>query len=228
MNDSKLHFVWIGAALALCACDGGPSIGTDSGPTGTDAGPTGTDGSMGTDAGSMLGQPAEIGIDFGGCADFTPCGGDPTGTWDYTEICIEDPFGDLREACGSITFTDVAGTARGRVILDGVTATRDATVTVSATAILGPGCAVAGCEVIESALTMAVDTASCSANTSGGCDCAISQTVHISESSAYRVEGTQIITDGSTYDFCASGGSMQHRETGDNPEEPGILGLARR
>ena len=232
MNDSNLSFVCITLALALGACDGSTTTGTDSGTAmggdggammGSDAGPT-----TGDDAGPTIGEPEEIDISFGGCTDFTPCGGDPTGTWDYTAICIEDPFGALRGACGDISFEDEAGTARGRVTLDGATATRNVTVTMSATAIFGASCAIAGCGPIQTALAGAVDSASCASNASGGCDCAISQTVGVAESSAYRVEGTQIITEDGTYDFCASGGSMQHREIGDNPDEPGIYDLSRR
>ena len=209
--------------LALGACDGTTSPGTDSGSMmGTDGGPM-------TDTGSMLGQPAEVTIQFGGCTDFTACGGDPTGTWDYDSICIEDPFADVRDACGTITFEDTMGTARGRVRLDGATVSRDVTVMISATAIFDPSCAIAGCDTIEGALRMALTSASCAANAGGGCDCAISETVRIDETDGYRVEGTQVITDdGTTYDFCVAGGTMQHREIGENPDEPGILGLTRR
>lgn len=240
MNHGNLSFLCITLALALGACDGGTTTGTDAGTTtgsdsgttmGSDSGTTmGSDSgtTTGDDAGSTLGEPAQIDITFGGCTDFTPCGGDPTGTWDYTAICIEDPFAALRGACGDITFEDVEGTARGRVTLDGATATRNVTVTTSATAIFGATCAIAGCGPIQTALAAAVDSASCAANAGGGCDCAISQTGGVAESSAYRVEGTQVITEDGTYDFCVSGGSMQHRETGDEPDEPGIYGLSRR
>ena len=112
--------------------------------------------------------------------------------------------------------------------LDGTTVTRNVSTNVSATAVLGASCAIVGCATIESALAMVVDTASCSSNATGGCDCAISQASDVSESTAYRVEGTQVITSSATYDFCVSGDSMQHREVGADPAELGILDLSRR
>ena len=222
-------------ALAAAACDGttddpgrtdsGPAPASDAGPeTGRDGGPT-----TGDDGGPPLGDPAEVNITFGGCADLTPCGGDPTGTWDYTSVCVEDPFAAVGDACGDVTFRDVRGTARGRVVLDGATVTRDATVTIEATAVLGPGCAVAGCDVVEDALAMAVDSASCAPGSMGGCDCDVSQTSTIDNSDTYRVEGNEIVTgDGGRYDFCRTGSTLAYREQGDRPDEPGFYELAAR
>lgn len=224
-------------ALALAGCDGdettdaGPP-GTDSGPGGVDAGPGGVDAGPGGidagpfDTGTCMAAPATIEPT---CPAFSACGGALEDSWCYSSICIEqaDLFGGFMGCMASdVDWSGVTGTVQGRVLFDGTTVRRVATiqlmgpVVIPASCVLFPGiCGGTVTMAINSAL-MPDGSASCTDRMGGGCDCDIMITTGIDSDAAYTVAGDQFMTEGRTFDYCVEmDGSLRVEEVGVDAEE---------
>lgn len=195
--------------------DAGHVVDVDAGGGDEDAGqPPGTD----------AGTPSEVTIRFAGCEAFVACGGDPSGTWTYEDICIEDPFPAVRDACAGATVEDPSGTASGRVTLAAGAVVREAHVTLSGTIVIPASCAVVGCSNIQAALSSTYESASCTGGPTG-CRCTVSDEIDILESDTYTVDGSTLHAGGRSYEFCVDGGALRYRELDDPPLEPGVYTL---
>ena len=162
------------------------------------------------------------------CAAFTPCGGDVEGTWDYAEGCVTDPFNEVRATCPSATLENLTVKGQGFVTLNAGEAARN--LTLSGSGVLNvPAACVSGttCNSIAATLSATGATATC-ADADGGCRCDASLKKVIKESTTYTLSGNTLVTNGRTYEYCVSGSTLQHRETGSSPTEPGTYKLTRR
>jgi len=217
----------------LVACSDGtgapPANGSDAGGGGNDAG-AGNDAAATGDSGISVGDPAPISIDFSGkCAAFAACGGAGlVGAWDYTGVCLDDPFAGVKQQCPSTTVKDLKGTVRGRVTFTAVTVQRSSKVDFSATLSLPASCTAGQCAAVEKGLKGGFDSATCTA-AAGGCDCTVSSSSSTSQTDGYSVQGTQVvIADGGKYDFCMNGGKMSYQPVGQSTDPKGYYELTRK
>ncbi len=228
-------------ALAFAGCDDGG--GGDAG-LGADAGPRGDAGEESNDAGpprTDAGPPnADAGpYDVGTCTpvtarvvptcDFTACGGDPTGSWCYTDLCLQqaDLFPGIAGCPASVVdWSGVTGTVTGRLTFDGTTARRVATTQLAGTLGVPASCVpIPG--LCGGTVAMAINgalgsngSATCAERAGGGCDCDVTVTLGVESEAAYTVAGDVLTIDGRTFDFCSDASGLSLRETGMMPDEP--------
>jgi hypothetical protein len=166
------------------------------------------------------------------CIAYTACGGAPAGTWHYSAVCMDNPFGPVGQACHAFTTTAATGTAQGCVDFSpGSTGQvyRDLNWSVSGTIHLPAICVQGTCAQAQAALVTYVPGATCSTSTAGGCDCQVSRSGVASGTTDFAVAGSSldITNDTRTFDFCVSGGaSLSYRETTSSNPEPGNWTLA--
>ena len=144
---------------------------------------------------------------------FTACGGDPTGTWSYTDACMTPPstYDPTNGMCptASSTFTlmqtgtltlDAAGNYTQISMQNGVEH-----ITVPKTCFPGYPC---------SALTMLFQTATNVQDTGTNCTCDKPvKPATMMGSGTYTVSGTQLTPSSSTpLDFCVSGTTLSLRD----------------
>ncbi|CAN5680801.1 hypothetical protein BH09MYX1_BH09MYX1_60630 [soil metagenome] len=232
LRTMPLLFVSSMLAVASVACsDGGGSapLPTSDAGTGTDAQSTTDTGTTPLDSGTVVtGDPTAIDVSFAGsCPGATPCGGAVVGTWDYTSVCVNEPFDAFKKSCPTAKVTNEKGTVKGRVIFDGTNVKRTSTVSFSATIDVPAECSSGQCAAVEAALKGA-GTASCKAS-GGGCLCDLALTDKANETNAYTVQGTQVqIADGATYDFCVSGSKLSYVPAGSTKEHPGAYEMTKK
>ena len=162
---------------------------------------------------------------------FNACGGDPTGTWDLTSMCID---GDLVSglnaemaadypACGD-TFSAASVAFGGSVTYGAGKYSFDATMEITETFAYTPACvselsggvalSASVCTQLEQGLNReAGGKATCSyAGTNCNCQGTLTQTN--TTSGTYTFSGATIIEDsGTSYGFCVSGDTMTQRES---------------
>ncbi len=156
---------------------------------------------------------------------FDACGGDPTGEWEVSSMCIE---GNLVQALNDLApFPNCAtGVQSAAVTFSGTVAYRAGTVTyaltttTSAKLSYSPACMVTlagtadagGCALLASLLSgSAGQSGSCSWGGTS-CDCDATATSTNMSSNGYTPGGGTITeTDGSSYGFCVTGTTMAQR-----------------
>jgi hypothetical protein len=200
--------------------------------TGKDAGNTNNDsGTTNNDSGTTTGPSAATVSLESQCPSFTPCGGSVEGTWDYTGGCAELDLSQLQQACSGITVSDTSATVTARVVFAAGQVHRTYTATGKATLHVPSVCAqpAGGCTVLQSEIQSGGNTATCSDDGSGGCNCNITATTNDDASTSYSVQGNTVVTgDGNQYDFCVNGGSMTYRHSGGSSAEQGSFTLSKR
>ena len=233
MKLSHLFPVAFTTLSLLVACSdgaGGPTVSGNDAAAGTDAAAGNDAVAPGNDSGVTLGDPTPISIDFSGkCPAFAACGGSGVvGAWDYTGVCLDDPFTAVKQQCPSTTVKNLVGTVRGRVTFTAQTVNRVSKVDFSATLNLPASCTAGQCSAIEGSLKGAFDSATCVA-AAGGCDCTISSSQTRGQTDGYSVQGTQIvISDGGKYDFCMSGSKMSYQPSGTSNDPKGFYELTKK
>lgn len=182
-------FGWMLLAVG-CAGDGGGKT-TDSGTDGvTDATTPGDDDDDATGVGLIE------------CPDaFTPCGGDPTGTWDVTDVCTV-PLPDI--GCPTLTYEIDADRSSGTVVLEaGGAYTRTTQIDVDLTLHVPLTCvAPLNCAALVLAAGGLVDD--CVEN-GDVCDCIGTLVDDDSVTSTWTVAGTDLIVGGEPTSFCVQG-----------------------
>jgi hypothetical protein len=168
------------------------------------------------------------------CTDtFTACGGDPTGNWTVSGICVD---GDLaggfnsqqNTACTSQTKTAALKGSGSAMYMaptagDGVVV-YDAKLELRTTESISPACAAdsygvatldaSGCTQIQTLLKGgdAGTTVTC-AMAAGNCDCTVDVVELQMAQNLYTITGSNIVeNDDSTYDFCVNGMTMVQKE----------------
>jgi hypothetical protein len=249
---------WISALAALgLACPGstvgGNDAGTNDAGSANDAGGVSdagedADGGTGSDGGTSdsgtnnndAGLPycsrataPVVNIDIPtSCTAFTPCGGDPVGSWHYSAVCVDSPFGAIQAACPSMTFSNASGTVQGCAVFAGGASGflyRDLTWSISGTVNLPSACTPTGCAQAQGALDVYYPGSTCSTAAGGGCTCAVTRTGGAQgPATDYTVIGTtlEITQDTRTFDLCATPGtSLMHHETTSNGADPGYWNM---
>lgn len=238
--------------LGFAACS---SSTTTEGDAGADAtAPTGTTTATSTgstapstpqDSAVPLPPPATFDLTSGTCTETTPCGGDPTGTWDYSAGCISDADladfqATVRQACPTATVSGVAGTMSGRVTFGGNAVTRKGTVSAKTDLTIPQACAsqVGGdCNLVGQAIVTAgggqVKGATCATGGSGGCNCKVELAFSSDKiGTTYTTSGSKLTTsDGDEYDYCVKGQTLSHKQTragSRTSNEPGVYEATKR
>ena len=215
------------ASLAACSSSPTTNPGNDGG--GSDGGSDGP--TQNNDTGTTTG-PSAATIDLKEtCPSFTPCGGAVEGTWDYTGGCAELDLSQLQQACSGITVSNTSATVTARVVFAAGQVNRKYTATGKATINVPAVCAqpAGGCTVLQSEIQSGGDTATCSDDGGGGCNCNITSTVNDEKVDSYTVQGDTVVTgDGNSYDFCVNGGSMTYRHSSGGSPEHGSFTLTKR
>jgi hypothetical protein len=165
------------------------------------------------------------------CPAATPCGGAPSGTWDYTGGCAELGFDSLKQSCPSLTITNTSATVTARVIFTSANVSRSYTANGKATVHVPAACAqpAGGCTVLQSEIQSGGNTATCTDDGSSGCNCDVTGTSSDTSSDTYTVQGDTIVTgDGNEYAFCIQGGTMTYSHTSGTATEHGAFTLTKR
>lgn len=200
----------------------------DAGGGGTDSG--GTDSGPVSDAGADA--PADTGVDaaltgpfvaitYGNCAAFTPCGGDPIGSFTVTGGCVGNgAFAAAKAQCAGIVESNVVFEARGTLVVDATTSTRNTEVKLAATLAVPAVCvaAIGTCADVQAAILFVakVDTAVCTDGaTAGTCDCDVTDLTAEKTSAAYTKSANTITTSNPTrtFDYCVTGNEIKYLET---------------
>lgn len=221
----------IGMGIAI-GCGGSTTSGAMTAPdSGTDAAtppppPDPSTTNPGADGGSDANDKdahvpgTSVPVQYGSCASFSPCGGDPKGTWTYSGGCLDAL--DL-SSCPNATITNPDVKVKGQVTFSGsTTGTVARLVEISTSATLGipqscvnaiPIPALQTCAGLQAALQLpppqgaGFDTATCTAaaGPNGGCDCQVAKTTVEDSAGTFTANGNVITTgNGQTYSYCVS------------------------
>jgi hypothetical protein len=213
------------------SAQGGGSTSGSKGDGGA-SGEGGSSSSSSSDDGGGSAQPVSTNpaaISFGSsCPGFNACGGDISGTWDYSGGCIADPFAAAKKQCPSATESNVSGNVVGTVNVFGNTIQRNAKATFTGTLTIPAECTMgASCAIVQQTLKAGYDSVVCSGSAS--CDCVVSGHVDTGSVSTFTMNGNTVTTDdGSTYDVCVAGNMLTEHETDANAAEPGVFQLTKR
>jgi hypothetical protein len=175
----------------------------------------------GVDSASPLGP--FVAITYGSCAAFTPCGGDPIGSFTVTGGCVGNgAFAAAKTQCPGIVESDVVIQARGTVVTDATTIVRDTEVKLAAKLFIPASCVTAAggsCGTIEAGITFVgkLDTATCATDGAGGCNCNVGDTTAEKTTDTYTKTASSITTGTGaterTFDYCITGNELQYLET---------------
>lgn len=152
-----------------------------------------------------------------GCTDvvanFEPCGGDPTGTWSFSDVCtdaapVDDPFGG---SCPSVELSaEVTPSGTLQITADTVI-TSNMSLEIVQTGTFDVSCLGGG-----TCSDASGDGWSCS----GGSTCSCTNTTTDSNednTNGYVLQGsTLVMDDGTVVPFCVSGDELQFQITEDN------------
>jgi hypothetical protein len=219
---------WALAAWAGCTRSSpGRADGTDAGD-GAEAGESleaGTDSTDGGDGGRDAGKDGnidapEIELTYGACADVTPCGGDPKGTWRYSAGCIRSAvFANAKAQCPLLAESNVKARMRGVVTITDTGLDRNAAVDFSATLTIPDTCTQGfGCAAVPLLLTQPApvgpgfDTATCTGTTT--CTCEVAKHFTDQVTTTYTQSGSTLTTGASeTFAVCVDGAKLSYSET---------------
>ena len=164
-----------------------------------------------------------VAITYGNCAAFTPCGGDPIGSFSMTGGCVGNgAFAAAKAQCAGIVESDVVIQARGTVVTNATTIVRNTEVKLAAKLAIPASCvtqAGGSCATIEAGITFVgkLDSASCATDGAGGCNCTVGDTTAETTTDTYTKTATSITTGTGTtertFDYCVTGNELKYLET---------------
>lgn len=202
-----------GSATGGTAAAGKGGTGASAGQGGTGGAGTGGTNTSGTGG---TGVPTQI----GDCDEFTPCGGDPTGTWRVTETCMEVTFAMFPAACDDM-IQDFEVDMVGTYTFESGVVERDMAMHSRLTLVMDDACAQAylGSDLVtaEDVCPFLEQGASEDPATTMTCDfdgenCVCLQTqmpAAEKTSEPYQVSGNGLINgQGEPVDFCTEGDSL--------------------
>lgn len=227
---------------------GGTTGGTGTGGTaaagkGGTGGTTGSAGKGGSGGNATAGRGGTGGTGnvthVGDCEDFTPCGGEPEGTWRVEDTCVEVTLGDLPAGCENIIQgfdIDMQGT----YALSGGTVTTNITTNSELTLSIDDTCARAfamselitaelACPLLEAEADDDDPTTTMTCDFNGTvCVCVQTQTPMAQQATdTYTVSGNQLVnSDGEATDFCVEGDTLL-LQSGQAPGDGTIVGDVR-
>ena len=175
------------------------------------------------------------------CSAFTACGGDVTGTWDVTNVCVDTvppDVGSLPPECahlinslsiqmdGTYVF-DADGTATFSGQVTSVSSVRYTDACLHALK-LPAGQEAAGCTSIEAGLQKN-GTATCGYG-SGACSCTLQETQSIDKSGTWAKLDSDTLVDekGDPADYCVEGATLRIESTSSSGTTTAIIEMKRR
>jgi hypothetical protein len=199
---------------------GGTSTAGKGGSAGSASAGKGGSGGTGGSAGKGGSGGTGGGTQIGDCEEFSPCGGNPEGTWRVQETCMEVTFAMLPAGCPDMIQdfdVDVVGT----YTFESGTVTTEAAMQTELTLVINDSCArtITGSEMVTAELACPIleqqaagdpeTTMSCEFDGTN-CVCLQTQTPAPEKTtSTYQVSGNQLINDqGEALDFCSEGDSL--------------------
>ncbi len=208
---------------------GTPDTGTpDSSSGGLDAAKD-----TGTDA-PVTGPFVTITYGAATCPAFTPCGGDPKGSWTVTGGCVtEEIFAPAKQQCPGIVESKVKIEARGTVVANAATITRKTEVKFAATLAIPKVCKdqIGPCATVSQALIFGgVKTAVCTDDAvTLGCNCDVTNPAVDNTSDAYTTAGNTLTTGAPprTFDYCVAGNEIKYKETTAGTAIPALFVLTK-
>lgn len=219
-----------GGATGGTGTGGNAGTGATAGKGGTGGTGAGGTGGANTSGTGGTGTPTQI----GDCDEFTPCGGDPEGTWRATETCMEVTFTMLDPECHDM-IRDFEVQMVGTTTFANGNVTSDMAMHSQMTLVLNDACAQAllGSPLITAELAcpyLEEDASGDPATTTScdfdGTDCVCVQTqMPAAEptTSTYTISGNQLIDgDGQVTAFCTEGDSLL-LETSSVPDDTSIV-----
>jgi hypothetical protein len=168
------------------------------------------------------------------CQTLTACGGDVTGSWEYTSGCVStDPL--FKQVCSTLTLSNLTGDSRGSVVFTATNVTRAITTNLAGTANIPVACTFGqSCTTVQAAVANAFKTVTCTAAASG-CTCNFTYQAVTSDSVPYTKGTNQFTTEpgtgnAKTYDYCIAGVTpvFTYRELGTTPRDPGVFLMGRK
>jgi hypothetical protein len=189
----------------------------------------------------LAGAGSTIPVTFAdSCGTLTPCGGDLTGTWEYTAVCVDYDFGEAAQAFCAEATVETSGSLSGTMTFTATTMRRvgeldlDATLHLPASCVQGTQCALVTV-ALSAMLSAQVDDIDC-ADATDGCECSLGRTQSVDESATYETTGSTLTTTGEagaqrTFEYCVEGDTLTYLETtegGTEIADPGISELTRR
>jgi hypothetical protein len=174
-----------------------------------------------------------------GACGISGCGGDIKGTWDIEALCIRvssKAFSTGIAACDAaaqaavasakvtsmaqITFTDTTYTMTGTVGLDAHYVFTNACLTAGG----GSSASAATCNSLQTNLTNTGQVGTCSLS-GETCVCDSTQSIPLSDSGSYSVDGTNLVMGSERDPFCVQGDTAQISAAGAGID--GSMSLAR-
>jgi hypothetical protein len=173
-----------------------------------------------------------VDFQFSRCEQFTPCGGNLSGSWVYISGCIE--IGDLGlslqdDGCEAVN-GDIDAKVGGILRFDGNTVQRIGDGSGTGVLRLPTLCtlAIGGCPGLRALIDD--DDDACS-QTGSECVCEFAtQETRWGEETFQASDGTLTLSSGRTFDYCVEGGQLKYRETSDDgsPQDVALHVLTRR
>src|SRR5688572_16604561 len=157
----------LAAACSTTVTDGGGSSGNNpnnpsnpqnpSNPSQTGDGGTS---SNPNDPAKPAASASEAVIDVDGtCPSFAACGGNPSGTYDYTAGCVEDVFKAARDQCPGLDTSKAKVTVKGSIyFLTSSALHREITVTTTGSITFPQSCTLGQCAMIQNGLKSSFDS----------------------------------------------------------------------
>lgn len=216
---------------------GGTAAAGKGGTGGTSAGKGGSGGTATAGKGGTGGTGNVTQV--GDCDDFTPCGGDPEGTWRVNDTCVEVTLGDLPAGCENmVQGFDID--AQGTYALSGGTVTTNMALNSTVTLVIDDTCAKAfamselitaqlACPLLEQEAQDDDPSTNMTCDFNGTeCVCVQTQMPMAQQSmDTYTVSGNQIVnSEGEATDFCVEGDTLL-LQSGNAPGDGTIVGDVR-
>lgn len=155
-------------------------------------------------------------VTLGTCPTVSACGGTLEGTtWTYTAACTDDPTAQLTSRCPAAVISNIDGKITGTLQFYCGKAVRKATTKTHFDVTFPLSCVPipVKCSQLGALISSQVPgaTGTCvDSQTANACDCAVDITGDLSDSSAYKIVGSQVQTANETYDFCVKEGTLTH------------------
>lgn len=154
-----------------------------------------------------LGPP--VAVRFTNCAKFTPCGGDPSGDFKVSDICVDTDavLAQAKAQCPNISATNWNGSGAGGLTVAGTNWASMTQTKISVDILVPADCTGGfGCTFLAAALKQrGFNSATCKdhAGGAGSCDCSVTSNFDETSNGAFTQSGTRVTaSNGTSYDYC--------------------------
>ncbi|MFO0667785.1 MAG: hypothetical protein U0174_27780 [Polyangiaceae bacterium] len=153
-----------------------------------------------------LGPP--VAVRFTNCGNFAACGGDPTGVFKVSDICVDTDavLAVAKKECPNISASNWAGQGAGGLTVAGNNWASMTQTKMSVDIVVPSECKAQffSCGFLAAGLKQrGFDTATCKDNAGGGCDCSVSTSFDETSNGAFTQNGSRIVASNNVaYDYC--------------------------